>query len=302
MAAAIRAGPYTRAVTTNATAPIVRRALATFESIDPGDAVWRGYVGTARQEIAVDTVTRAEGRPLVVVSSIVGDAADVAPAALLLENDGLLFGRFRTSGEAIVVESALLGGHTLDEQEVRVVAFWIGWAAPAFRARFAVRAAGGTPDSDVPHPPVPPRRGVEERLTAAEDLVTRYLTERHGSFEHDPHWGHHAAFGSSRVFVSVRHTLEVSTAVMVAAPVLSRVPLSDDLARAVAAIADPEPQVRFAYAEDRAELWLEATMPGDDLDADELDDAVRLVGDTADRVDDDLRARFGGERYRDLIG
>jgi hypothetical protein len=47
-------------------------------------------------------------------------------------------------------------------------------------------------------------------------------------------------------------------------------------------------------------LGFEHAILGDHLDAPELHQAVAAVGFTADRLDDELQARFGGKRLADL--
>lgn len=113
-------------------------------------------------------------------------------------------------------------------------------------------------------------------------------------------WGFHGGFGSTRVFVTVRHTLETSTAVLVSSPVLIGLDLTDALALDVHAIAASHPLGRFAYSDDRAELWCEHAILGDDLDPEELEAAVDAVAAIADGQDERLQAAYGGRRYADL--
>ena len=46
-------------------------------------------------------------------------------------------------------------------------------------------------------------------------------------------------------------------------------------------------------------LWLTHSLLGDYLDIEELKSAVATMANTADRLDDELKAKFGGERYDD---
>ena len=59
---------------------------------------------------------------------------------------------------------------------------------------------------------------------------------------------------------------------------------------------------RFAYATDRAELWVEHAVLGDDLDPIELETAIDAVAALSDGEDDRLQAAHGGRRYADLSG
>jgi hypothetical protein len=284
------------------TAAQVRRALdGVYERLDPGDAVWRCTAGPFRTP--VDVVI--EEGPTVVVRADVIDCDRLdgpAARALALEHDGLLFGRFRVAGGAVRAEHAIIGGPTMHLQEVRIAVWAVGWAAGAYRPRWERHLAGDVLGGDLPVPRVEPRRGVEDRIASTTERVGRFLAERHGGFAHDPHWGYHEAFGSARVFVSVRHVLEVSTAVLVAAPVLSGIELTDGFALDLAAVAEHQTFGRFAYAGDRAELWAEHAVLGDDLDPAELDAAITAIARLADDNDDRLQGLYGGQRYADLSG
>ena len=102
------------------------------------------------------------------------------------------------------------------------------------------------------------------------------------------------------MFVSVRHVLETSTAVLVASPVLSGVELTDALALDVAEVSAARSFGRFAFATERSELWAEVAILGDDLDPEELAAAITAVAELGDGEDDRLQAAHGGRRYADL--
>jgi hypothetical protein len=285
------------------TAGTVRTALEQlFDSIDPGDAAWRGRVGPAFQEVAV-TVGLREGRPFATARGTVTAAPRLdgtLARAIAREHDGLLFGRFRYDAGDVIVEQAILGGATLALQEMRIAAWSVGWAAGAFQERFDRHLDGDVIGGDQPVPQVAPRRGADERIRSCEERVTRFITARYGKFERDAVWGFHGGFGSTRVFVTVRHTLEVSTAVQVAAPVLIGVDLTDALALDAHAIAEQHPLGRFSYSSERAELWCEHAILGDALDPEELELAMDAVAAIADGSDERLQAAHGGKRYADL--
>jgi hypothetical protein len=281
----------------------VRRALEQlFETLEPGEATWRGRAGPEHAEVVVDVGLR-EGRPFATAHAVCLAAPPLdgaIAAAIAREHDGLLFGRFRHDGTAIAVEQAILGGVTLAVEEVRIAVWSVGWAAGAFQSRFQRHLLGDTIGGDQPVPQVAPRRGADERLRSTEARVTDYITRRYGQFERDPVWGFHGGFGSTRVFVTVQHTLETSTAVLVAAPVLIGVDLTDELALDAHEIAAGHALGRFAYSSERAELWCEHAILGDDLDPDELDLAMDAVAGIADGSDDGLQAAHGGKRYADV--
>ena len=278
----------------------MRRSLdGVFPKLPAGDAVWRCAAGPDQTPVSA---TIAVGPTVVLAAEVIalGPLTGPLACAIAAEHDGLLFGRFRHDGTAIVAEQAILGGHTLHDQEVRIATWAVGWTAGAYRARWERHAAGAAIGGDLPVSQVEPRRGADERIASTTTRVERILNERFESFLHDPHWGYHGAFGSARVFVTVRHTLEVSTAVIVSSPILSGVELTDALALELHAIAAERHYGRFAFAADRAELWFEHAVLGDDLDAEELLVAIDAVASVADREDDALQARHGGRRYADL--
>lgn len=284
------------------TVATVRRSLErTFVEEDPRDAAWRGRVGTARVSVRVDVMSdpRDATQPVVVTT------AEVLPIprltgplaqAILLEHDGFVLGRMRQSGNALIAEQAVLGGHTLHQDEMTVAVWTVGWIAGSEGGRLQMRVAGidpgepRVPDADV-------RRGSEERVRVVRERTARHLTAH--DFVDDPVWGLHGASGSTRVFVSVMHHLERSTAIIVAAPVLIDVDLTDQLALEACAIAAEGPVGRFAYTPDRRELWFEHAILGDDLQESELLHAVQAVATIADRVDERLAAAHGGRRYSD---
>jgi hypothetical protein len=272
-----------------ATEAEVRRALdGVYERLDPGPALWRCTAGPYRTP--VDVVV--EDGPVVVARASVVPAPELTgplARAVAIEHDSLLFGRFTHVDGEIRVEQAIVGGHTMNDQEVRIAVWAAGWAAGAYRPRWERHVAGEALTGGEPVPGVASRRGAEERVASTQARVERFLQEQHGGF------------GSTRVFVSVRHVLETSTAVLVASPVLSGVELTDALALDVSEVATGRSFGRFAYAADRSELWAEHAILGDDLDPEELTAAISAVAGLGDGEDDRLQAAHGGLRYADLV-
>ena len=145
----------------------------------------------------------------------------------------------------------------MNDQEVRIAVWAVAWAAGAYKPRWERHVAGQPLTGGEPVPGVAARRGADDRVKSTQARVERFLQEQHGGFTYDEAWGYHGPFGSTRVFVSVRHVLETSTAVLVASPVLSGVELTDALALDVAEVAAARSFGRFAYAAERSELWAE---------------------------------------------
>jgi hypothetical protein len=287
------------------TVPTIRRALRTHIGLDPGDAAWRGLVGRAQREVRVDVDAIPDGRLVVSVRAQTAGAtaSEVAAArAFLLVNGELVLGRLRGTPDGVLLEHAILGGHTLEEHEVLVAVWAVAWAAGAFASRIDARLAGREPEGSPPDPHAEERRNTASALEQSERWVERLLGEHYGSFDHDPAWGYHGPFGSARVFVSVARYLETSTVVRVASPVLVDVDLTDALALDAYRLYADRVAGRFAYLPERRELWLEQPVLGDALDAEELTAAVDAVARLADAEDDRLRATHGGQRYVDLAG
>ncbi len=282
----------------------IRRSLErSFVEEDPRDAAWRGLVGTARTSVRVDVLADPSdlGQPLVTAT------AEVLPVpkftgplavAVLLEHDGFVLGRLRHNGRALVAEQAVMGGHTLHQDEMMVAVWTAGWLATNEGARLHMRVGGMDPGEPCV-PEVDVRRGAEERVAVVRERTARYLLTH--DFVDDPVWGLHGAAGSTRIFVSVMHHLERSTAIIVAAPVLIDVDLTDQLALDACAIAAEGPVGRFSYTPERRELWFEHAILGDDLQESELLHAVSTVAETADAVDERLAATHGGRRYVEMI-
>jgi hypothetical protein len=286
----------------DATAAEVRRALdGVYEGLPADGALWRCIAGPYRTPVELGL----EDGPVVVVRATVVPAPELTGAiarAILFEHDSLMFGRFVHADGAIRIEQGIVGGHTMDDQEVRLAVWGVGWAAGAYRERWQTHLAGGAVLGGDPIAGVAARRGAEERVASTQTRVERFLREHYGSFTFDEAWGYHGAFGSTRVFVSVRHVLETTTVVLIASPVLTQVTLTDALALDAAAITAARPFGRFAFSADRGELWAEHSIVGDDLDPEELTTAIDAVAELADGEDEQLQAAYGGLRYADLTG
>jgi hypothetical protein len=117
------------------------------------------------------------------------------------------------------------------------------------------------------------------------------------------------AFGSTwcHVSCSPHGDCEVhgndSVIVCLAAPVLFNVPITDELCRWVATDGDYLFGRVKVHPDDTGSVGtvaLEHAILGDHLDAEELVWAVSAIGLTADRLDDELQALFGGQRSLDM--
>jgi len=285
------------------TAALVRRALTALREIEPDGALWRGIVGGAGREVRVELETLPDGRTAVEASSPLAPCDALTPALariLLREHDGLVFGRFRVRGGFLEAEHTILGGHTMHDDEVLHAVDAVAWASGAYAGRVQDALAGRPPTGPPPTPPTRELRGVDDMLVDAGRRVETLLRDRYGVFERDPAWGLHAAFGSARVFVAVRHYTGRSASVIVHSPVLLGVAPSDELAFAAQSLTDARHLGRFVHAEERGELWLEHALLADDLHAEELTAVIDAIAAIADESDDRLQTAHGGRRYRDV--
>jgi hypothetical protein len=103
--------------------------------------------------------------------------------------------------------------------------------------------------------------------------------------------------GSSAVFIKPTRWGEEHTVVELLSPVLNDVESSNEL---LAKLNELNMALYFgkAYWHDRS-VWIAHNLLGDHIDRDELIAAVGMMGTVADKLDDDLKARFGGTRWID---
>ena len=283
---------------------MVRRAVGTFRSSDPGDSLWRGFAGPDARPVRVDVGELPDGRPFVrAIADVVPGPDEVSPAlarAVLLEHDSLVSG-------ASACSTARSPSRTASRAGTRSTSRKCAWPSGPPAGRQA-RSSRASPSASRAASRAGPAR--RRRRTSAAASTRRWSSSRsasrcscahiYGGFEHDDTWGLHAAFGSTRVFCAVRHYVENSASVIVYSPVLLDVDLTDELALDVHGVAEASPGARFAYFPEQRELWVEHALLADDLQAEELKTAVDIVAAVADGNDDRLQAAYGGRRYADL--
>lgn len=136
--------------------------------------------------------------------------------------------------------------------------------------------------------------GVKERVQAFLASVGTVTIDRDGDFVVEA--------GSTRAFVTVRpHGNGEATVVVITAPVLLNVPLTPELYRHIAVNSS---EYFFGHlmlieleGKNTGLVLMRHTLLGDYLDKDELFYAVFGVASSADEVDDQLRAQFGGDLH-----
>lgn len=108
--------------------------------------------------------------------------------------------------------------------------------------------------------------------------------------------------GSARIFVEVEELGSDQSWVRLTCPLLQEITPSPALFEYVAMNAD-----RFKYGalsatkddQGQVHLWMTHGLLGTYLDPDELKIAVSLLVQSADELDDELKARFGGVRFHE---
>ncbi len=103
--------------------------------------------------------------------------------------------------------------------------------------------------------------------------------------------------GSTAVFVSAHAWQDRYTIIELVCPVLNGVDLSEDLLKRLNELNE---KLYFGKAYWRNnEVWIAHNLLGDHLDSDELIASVGMMAVVADHLDDELKARFGGKRWRE---
>jgi len=140
-------------------------------------------------------------------------------------------------------------------------------------------------------------------MLVLRDRVQRYLTDAFGTVQVGQGGTFSLQAGSARVFVSCREWPDNDRRLVhLAAPVLQGCTASPELFEHIATRAD---DYLFGHlSADREQdgtinVWFTHTLLGDYLDPEELEYAVGGVGGTADQLDDELKARFGGRRFHE---
>jgi len=104
-------------------------------------------------------------------------------------------------------------------------------------------------------------------------------------------------YGSTAVFISAHKWQERYTIVELVAPVLQQVPASPEL---LERLNEQNEKLYFGKAYWRNdEVWLAHNLLGDRLDNEELIASVGILAVVADHLDDELKKKFGGRRFKE---
>jgi hypothetical protein len=186
------------------------------------------------------------------------------------------------------------------------------------RGFFIVSVDAPTPPEVPPEPPAPPAPPTppatpatpsteqpDTTLLVLKDKVQRFVTNAFGTVQIAPNGMLTLQTGSARVFVECRAWGDTGKSlVQVRAPVLHECPASPELYQHIATHAD---DFLFGHLSAQAEeggnvtVWFTHTLLGDYLDPEEITVAVGGVAATADKIDDELKTRFGGKRFHDEV-
>jgi hypothetical protein len=136
---------------------------------------------------------------------------------------------------------------------------------------------------------------------AVREKVQRFLADILGTVEVDRDGDFTFAFESTRVFVSIIEQ-EDRTLVKIFAPLVLKVPPSPELYEHIALHAGDYLFGSFELdqADEGFTILFYHVLLGDYLDGEELHNAVRAIANIADDTDDELKAKFGGQRFADL--
>lgn len=160
--------------------------------------------------------------------------------------------------------------------------------------------------TDTPSPPESPPPGAEQpdtQLLLLKDKVQRYLTDLAGTIQIAPDGLFTLKMGSARVFISCTSWAQTGkTLVGLECPVLIDCQPSAELYEDIATRANDYLFGHLSAApqtDGSVIVMFTHTLLGDYLDPDELKTAVLGVLSTADQIDEDMKARFGGKRFQE---
>lgn len=142
---------------------------------------------------------------------------------------------------------------------------------------------------------------MSDLVRITKEKVQRYLTDLFGSVSIDRDGDFYVRNGSTMVFISVVPGGEKYSLVRIFAPVLREVPESPACYKYVATA-----NGRFVFgslsareAGGKLDLMFGHALLGEYLDPEELSSALSAVAITADAIDDEIKAQFGGVRFNE---
>jgi hypothetical protein len=144
---------------------------------------------------------------------------------------------------------------------------------------------------------------VPQQVEILKEKVGRYVTDLVGPYEVNKNGELHFRWGSAHVFLDCRTYGDEDSVVFINIPFLFRLAPTPELFRHVAVHSDDWYFGHLSLTESSEDgkltLWLTHSLLGEYLDVEELKTAVAGMGKTADALDDELRTKFGGDRYHE---
>ena len=139
-----------------------------------------------------------------------------------------------------------------------------------------------------------------DRVGTVKQKVQRYLADAFGTVQIDRDGDFTFRHGSARIFIRVAELGPDKTAVAIWAPTNNDVPPSPELFRYVATNnAYTFGSLMAVERGDTVNIAFKHSMLGDNLDPDELVMAVVLLAGTADKIDNEIKEKFGGRSFHE---
>jgi hypothetical protein len=136
-----------------------------------------------------------------------------------------------------------------------------------------------------------------EALKTLRSTIEKYLTESFGGYLKDQNNNFVLQAGSARVMVIPLDWVGGQTLVKIVALVNRDSTSIDALARYLAGENLQLIFGKFSLQPETRMVFYEHTLLGDFLNRKELEVAVQAIASTADKYDDEIKARFGGKKF-----
>jgi hypothetical protein len=140
--------------------------------------------------------------------------------------------------------------------------------------------------------------GAQLDVATAKARVEAVLANMFGQVQNHPDGGYAVDAGSVRVFVAVRPVDEI-VLVRVFSITNVDVPVDGDLPAFLLGLNFSMAIGRFSIDTGSRAVWFDHVLGADELDDGTLSRTVAAVAQTADKYDDEVKARFGGRTFRE---
>lgn len=157
--------------------------------------------------------------------------------------------------------------------------------------------AGTRPTEATKELPKPRPEGEPENVTAVREVIENKLTEMVEGYVADEHGNYVVGVASARAWIMPAWLPNGASVVRVFAITNLDVPVTAEL---TSFLLDKNLEFVFgSFALDvgHGAIWFNHNLLGDHMNPEELEAAISAVVQTADRFDDEIKARFGGRLY-----